>query len=569
MRFLPFLLIFGLALVLMVGEADAELDAKDKEWDSDLSGISQVDISADGEYIAAGSTHDEVFLINKDDEDPIWEYDTGSDVNSVAISDNGNYIAAGSEADVLLFGKSKGTPLWTYNSGDNGDVSSVDISKDGRYVVAGAGIGVYLFNKDSSTPLWNYTIEGEVLSVVISNNGEYIAVSSNNGNLYLFNKEGPTPLWIYDDGSDAGGYSHDSFHISISADGENVVAGKGHPAIEPICNFYVFNKNSNISLWTYTADSNANDKISGCPVAISADGDYIAAGSGKKFYLFNKNIDKPIWNYDTGGSYALSVAISQNGDYIVAGSGGSNNDGSGGDSNDDVLGKLYLFEKNDNQPLWYHDGNCCGSLGFWGSEEYHSVAISANGDYIVASEGDVEFFTKKDSFLGFLSEFFDAYGYYSIITLAILAGLFQFRKDTGTDDTINKLLRIPLYGIAFLVFLISLFVLWVTSFAEVPIFEKIFLVAYYLGFATLFAVTGIFLGHETYDPSPSSYSHKSSIPSSKPIFGNKPKTPIFTPQNEMTAIECPGCSAQMDVPKLGTIQDVTCNECGLSGEIEI
>ena len=110
---------------------------------------------------------------------------------------------------------------------------------------------------------------------------------------------------------------------------------------------------------------------------------------------------------------------------------------------------------------------------------------------------------------------------------------------------------------------------WIGSATDSPIIEIVFIVAYYLLFATLFAVTGIFLGHETYDPSPSTYSYKSSIPSSKPIFGNKPKTPIFTPQNEMAAIECPGCSAQMDVPKLGTIQDVTCNECGLSGEIEI
>ena len=43
----------------------------------------------------------------------------------------------------------------------------------------------------------------------------------------------------------------------------------------------------------------------------------------------------------------------------------------------------------------------------------------------------------------------------------------------------------------------------------------------------------------------------------------------FTPTQQMTAIECPGCNAQMKVPKLGKMQTVTCDSCGLSGEIEV
>ena len=558
MRSLPFLLIACLTLVLMVGEADAELDARDKEWDSDVSRITQVDISADGEYIAASSRDAEVFLFNKDDEEPIWEYDTGGDMN-VAISSNGKYIAAGSANKVYLFSKNSNTPLWNYSTGSN-SIVSVDISADGKYIAAGSSgpenNNVYLFDRDSSTPLWSYPTGESVSSVVISGNGKYIAAGSAKeiGRIYLFDKDSSTPLWIYDEELNVS-----ALHISISADGENMVAGMQG---DSDCSFYVFNRNSNISLWSYTSGNQHDQGSSSCPVAISADGDYIVAGSGKKFYLFDKDRSKPLWNYDTGGSYAVSVAISGDGDYIVAGSGGHIDDG--------ALGKLYFFEMNDNQPLWYHDGECCGSFGA-NYDSYGSVAISANGDYIVASEGDVEFFTKKDSVLGFLSEFFDTVAYHSIITLAILAGLFQFRKDTGIDDNINKLLRIPLYGMAFLVFLIALFLFWIGSATDSPIIEKVFIVAYFLLFATLFAVTGIFLGHETHDPTPSS-SYKSSIPSSKPIFADRRAsrvTPVFTPENELITIECPGCSAEMEVPKLGAMQNVTCSECGLSGEIEI
>ena len=45
--------------------------------------------------------------------------------------------------------------------------------------------------------------------------------------------------------------------------------------------------------------------------------------------------------------------------------------------------------------------------------------------------------------------------------------------------------------------------------------------------------------------------------------------PKFEPKAELTTIECPACSAEMKVPKLGKMQEVSCKECGLSGEIEI
>ena len=56
-------------------------------------------------------------------------------------------------------------PLWSYTTG--GNVWSVAISADDEYIVAGSWEGtsenhsgkVYLFDKNSSTPLWNYTTE--------------------------------------------------------------------------------------------------------------------------------------------------------------------------------------------------------------------------------------------------------------------------------------------------------------------------------------------------------------------------------------------------------------------------
>ena len=62
--------------------------------------------------------------------------------------------------------KDSSTPLWIYTTG--GDVHSVSISADGEYIVAGSYDNkVYLFDKDSSTPLWSHDTQGVILSVDI------------------------------------------------------------------------------------------------------------------------------------------------------------------------------------------------------------------------------------------------------------------------------------------------------------------------------------------------------------------------------------------------------------------
>jgi len=47
------------------------------------------------------------------------------------------------------------------------------------------------------------------------------------------------------------------------------------------------------------------------------------------------------------------------------------------------------------------------------------------------------------------------------------------------------------------------------------------------------------------------------------------KLPLKEPEEEMATIQCPGCSAQMTVPKLAKLQKITCDNCGISGELKI
>jgi len=345
MRSLPFLLLIaGFALALM---AAGEADAIEPEWSYEADdNIISVAVSADGEYIAAGTGGDgyKGYLFDKDSSTPLWEYTTGDDVWSVSVSADGKYIAAGSDDNkVYLFGKDSGTPLWSYATEEN--VLQVSISADGEYIAAGSNDGkVYLFDKDSSTPLWSYTADWSVSSVAISADGEYITAGSWDNKVYLFGKDSSTPLWSYEAG-------HIVWSVAISADGEYIVAGSDDYKV------YLFNKDSSTPLWSYTT----GDRM--MSVAISADGEYIVAGGyDDKVYLFGKDSSTPLWSYETG-DLVLSVAISADGNYIAASSFDDN---------------VYLFGKDSSTPLWNYTT---------GSDVY-SVAISADGEYIVAGSKD-------------------------------------------------------------------------------------------------------------------------------------------------------------------------------------
>ena len=110
------------------------------------------------------------------------------------------------------------------------------------------------------------------------------------------------PLWSYDTGNGVGS-------VAISADGEYIAVGSGNDTV------YLFDKDSSTPLWSYTTGDWVRS------VAISADGEYITAGGydGNRVYLFDKDSSTPLWSYETGG-YVRAVAISADGEYIAAGS---------------------------------------------------------------------------------------------------------------------------------------------------------------------------------------------------------------------------------------------------------
>jgi len=113
-----------------------------KKWQTDWW-IRSLGMSSDGKYIAVGSGDHRIYLIDKDKNQPVWEFGAGDRVGTVGISSTGQYLVGGSKDKKIYFlAKESNKPLWEFQT--DSWVNAVAISADGNFIVAGNGIAHYL-----------------------------------------------------------------------------------------------------------------------------------------------------------------------------------------------------------------------------------------------------------------------------------------------------------------------------------------------------------------------------------------------------------------------------------------
>ena len=277
-----------------------------------------IDISGDGFKIIA-SIGQSVLLFDKSNNKPLWRNDQVGNAYNVAISRDGKYMAAataGEESNpktnlLILWGDKSEKPLWQYHS--SGNFHDVSLSANGDFISGSTGCPdrrFYLFSKDSDKPLIKsdpLTRDSPVHRAKISADGTLMAVGSESdaGAVFLFNKNSKSPVWKF---PTLGGSSVRA--LNFTPDGKYIGAATfGGDA-------YIFDKEKGVPI----ASWKVNASLGG--IDIADDGSFIAAGgTDKKLYIFDrKTKSKTEISFN---EYLEEVDISANGKYVAAGTGGS------------------------------------------------------------------------------------------------------------------------------------------------------------------------------------------------------------------------------------------------------
>jgi WD40 repeat protein len=286
---------------------------------SQMEGVA---ISADGNYIA-GTMRGNLYFFEKKSNKPLWSANIETGAIGIDMSDNAEVIAVGvaqageSGGDKIFLFNKQGKKLLEYKPevpgySNTGDFYQPDVTPDGRYIAATTGCPdrrAYLFSQSQLIFRSNELAkDSPVHKSAISDDGSLIAYSADNMDgkeiVFLFNKDGQK-LWSFASPQDSTARA-----ITISGDGNYIAAGTSHG------NIYLFSKNSNKPIWTF---SQTGRFMQFGDIKLNADGSLLAAGgTTKKVYLFSKESNKPLWEYQAN---TWVTKIDFNGEYVVAGTG--------------------------------------------------------------------------------------------------------------------------------------------------------------------------------------------------------------------------------------------------------
>jgi len=154
-------------------------------WFGDMDNPTSVALSGNGSHLAAGDWTGNVRLFSRESSTPLWTH-TGASVYEVDISEDGEYVAAAS-GGVLLFKQTGNEPVWEYQVGY---LEHVAFSANGTYVTAVGDLyarKIFLFHRENPFPLWNHDTGNWLNSISISAGGEGIAAGDrDHGSVYFF-----------------------------------------------------------------------------------------------------------------------------------------------------------------------------------------------------------------------------------------------------------------------------------------------------------------------------------------------------------------------------------------------
>ena len=305
-----------------------------KAWEYLTRGhILDVSISADGEYIVAGSQDAYLYLFNKAGQ-AVWGQNLGTPVMRVMVSPNGEYICVTTYDNIISFFNIQGALLWRRRV--NRPVMGMDMTTDGNYVALGSdNRNIYVVAANGGL-IWNQKVGGEVRHVTITRDGRYTIIGSYDAFIYCFDHSGNL-YWSYKTMGpiEALGINGSADYIlSSSADrrtyflnrsGSMIWNPKNNEAVRHVevsdqGNLMVESMGEEVLVLAKDGNVLHRAKAGGMisALAIAESGEYVVVGChNNKVTMFDKALQQ-LWQCETG-SEITSLAISEKGHYIVAG----------------------------------------------------------------------------------------------------------------------------------------------------------------------------------------------------------------------------------------------------------
>lgn len=301
----------------------------------------------------------------------------------------------------------------------------VALSADGKYLAVTRGKNLYFFEASRGTPLWSYTasyLSNELARV--SSDGAYILVAGKQDSSYLgpqtvwlFHKSKPEPLWTR---------NMRAYRTSIiSADRSRVGIAQ-----------FTEDRVEKVSLLDTSSGNLVCDLIVDSPqiidIAMSSNGNCIAVATLRNLYLFDGVKGSVIWKHSPSSGFTNfeDVAFTPDGSCVGAlyeDSQPPSQPGGQWGSTQEVL----MFQRSSSTPIWHHTS----SIGSFGA--YHSIAFSADGDYmVICSRSTVTLFSRASGSPVWSKKDFPKY--VSSVSISSDAGYIGVGCEDGTVYVIDK-----------------------------------------------------------------------------------------------------------------------------------
>lgn len=349
--FLSFCLLFFPQNSVRAGNVEINMPVAEYAF---MSPGPEIIYSANISYIGAEPEYVRVY-VGKIGEDSAWQGYSMAKEDKNEFGTSYSYTKNFSASEIGYFGfyyevKQGGEITKSYtNPGPK--IASADIINN-QYI--------YLLKKGKSVPLWSYSMGKKwTTSLAFSEDGQYMAAATNKRKLYFFNTDSNEPSWIFKGkkSKKPANTDKDKGLVAISDNGYMAATIKGW--------IYLFDLNSDTPKKPVWKRWNGKSLYG---LKISDDAEYIAAaGRAGRVYLWSQDAKKPMWTKRLSTTTSiLDLDMTPDGKYVTVGMDSSDN-------------RIYVFNTQSAEPFF----NIKAGNDF----PVHSVAISDNGQYLMAAGG--------------------------------------------------------------------------------------------------------------------------------------------------------------------------------------